>query len=431
VVRQKHADAFLRLAESAAPGLEGAEQGTWLGRLQQEHDNLRVALAWQVERQDATRGIRLVVALRLFWFMRGYLTEGREWLRRLLALPNVSMDDRARALDCAGFLARYQGDHGAATELIRESLALWRNLQNAQGIADALSNLGYVSLHQGDSLAARALYEESLSLNRVYGNEQGIADCLSHLGTAAFVQGDLGTARKFHEEALSIWERLRDIEGVAYAQYHLGDVSLSQGDQGAAARWFVTCLATAVELEWPLAIVSAVEGAAALSVRRGRPETAVRLAAFAAHMRQTVTIPLSSERAQLLEHRLAPARVALTDQSFADAWTAGEALTFEQAVEIARNELATAENQAGKLPWHDHEPDELNMASSGLTAREQEVARLIAQGRSNRQIAAALVVGIKTVEAHTSRILAKLGFSSRTQIAVWAVEHGLTRAEKD
>jgi len=71
------------------------------------------------------------------------------------------------------------------------------------------------------------------------------------------------------------------------------------------------------------------------------------------------------------------------------------------------------------------------MSPGGLTAREQDVARLLAQGRSNREIAAELVVGVKTVEAHTSRILAKLGFSSRAQIAVWAVQHGLSGTPED
>jgi predicted ATPase/DNA-binding CsgD family transcriptional regulator/transcriptional regulator with XRE-family HTH domain len=428
-IRRKHAEACLRLAETAARALEGAQQGAWLGRLQQEHDNLRAALAWTVERREAESGIRLAVALRLFWFMRGYLTEGRAWLGQLLALPNASAHDRARALDCAGFLARYQGDYDAAAGLIGESLALWRSLASTQGIADALGNLGYVRLYQGDSLAARTLYEESLGLNRALDNPQGIADCLIHLGAAAFFQGDAAAARAFHEEALSIWERLGDTEGVAYAQYHLGDVALSQGELGAAARWFAASLATAVELEWPLAISSAVEGAASLAVRRGRPAMAVRLAAFAAHMRQAVAIPLSPERAQLLEQRLAPTRLELAGQVFADTWAAGEALTFDQAVEAARAELAAADQ--GLLSSRQSGGHEaLGAVSSGLTAREREVAILIAQGLSNREIAAALVVGIKTVEAHISRVLAKLGFSSRARIAAWAVEHGLTRSSE-
>jgi predicted ATPase/DNA-binding CsgD family transcriptional regulator/DNA-binding XRE family transcriptional regulator len=425
--RHRHAQLFLQLAETVAPALEGTEQGRWLRRLQQELDNMRAALAWALEWQASGSGVRLAVALRLFWFMRGHLTEGREWLARLLTLPNLSAHDRARALDCAGFLARYQADYGAATELISESLVLWRSLANTQGIADALSNLGYVRLHQSDSQAAHALYMESLSLNSGLGNQQGIADCLSHLGTAAFVQDDVAAAHTFHEQSLSIWERLGDTEGIAYAQYHLGDVALAQGQQDAAARWFAASLATAVELEWPLAIVSALEGAVALAVRRGDPRTAVRLAAFAALVRQTVTLPLSPERAQLLERRLAPARTSLTKRSFAEMWAAGEALTTEQAVAAARSELTAAASEERLPERPGGELDASSPVSSGLTAREREVTALIAQGRSNREIAAALVVSLKTVEAHTSRILTKLCFSSRAQVAVWAVEQGLAR----
>jgi DNA-binding NarL/FixJ family response regulator len=157
----------------------------------------------------------------------------------------------------------------------------------------------------------------------------------------------------------------------------------------------------------------------------------VRLAAFAARVRQTVTLPLSPERARLLEHRLAPARRALGAQSFANLWRAGDTLTFEQAAAVARAVLTAVEQQAGGPSGQPSQVEASGLAASGLTAREQEVATLIAQGRSNRAIAAALVVGIKTVEAHISRILTKLGFSSRAQIAVWAVEHDLMRAAQE
>lgn len=429
-VQSAHVAFFFRLAETAASALEGAEQSRWLARLRQEHDNLRVALAWMIEQRDAERGIRLAVALRLFWFMRGYLAEGRDALVQLLALPNLATQDRARGLDCAGFLARYQGDYDAAAVLIQESLAIWRTSAYGQGIADALSNLGYVRLHQGDTSAARALYRESLSLNRACANQQGIADCLSHLGTVSFIEGDLSAAATLYREALAVWELLGDQEGVAYAQYHLGDVALAHGQSASAAGWFAASLSTAVELEWPLAIVSTVEGAVALAVGRGKLVTATHLAAFAGQARETGSIRASADRAQLIEQRLAPARETQGDQAFAACWAEGALLTSEQAIALARHEFAAAAAHSDTAQRHSGTAA-ADMSPGGLTAREQDVARLLAQGRSNREIAAELVVGVKTVEAHTSRILAKLGFSSRAQIAVWAVQHGLSGTPED
>jgi predicted ATPase/class 3 adenylate cyclase/DNA-binding CsgD family transcriptional regulator len=426
-IRRKHAEFFLALAEAAATALEGDEQGAWLSQLQQEHENLRAVLRCAVEQQEAELGMRLAVALRLFWFTRGHLSEGRERLATVLALENGSASTRAKALDCAGFLARYQGDYAAAADLISESLALWRSLGQSQGIADALSNLGYVTLHQGDYAAARALYEESLGLYSALGNAQGRADCLSHLGAAAFYQGDYAAAQALHEETLAIWRALGDIEGVAYALYNLGDALLAQADDRAALR-FTESLTAAMELEWPWGIVSAVEGAAGLAAFHARPQVALRLASFAARLRTTVAIPLAPARATVLAHRLAPAQQALSELACTAAWAEGALLTLEQAVAASFAELATSPTHASgpaRLP----EPTRKDVG--GLTTREREVAILIAEGKSNRAIAATLVVGVKTVEAHTSRILTKLGFSSRTQIAAWAVAKGLAHAPDD
>jgi len=427
-IRRKHAEFFLTLAEAAAAALEGAEQGAWLGRLQQEHDNLRAVLSWAVEQHEADIGMRLAVALRLFWFMRGHLSEGRERLAQILALENSSTSTRAKALDCAGFLARYQGDYAAAAGLIRESLALRRSLGHGQGIADALSNLGYVTLHQGDYAAARAMYEESLGLYSALDNRQGRADCLSHLGAAAFYQGDYAAAQPLHEQALAIWRALGDIEGVAYALYNLGDVLLARSEDATAALRYSESLTAAMELEWPWGIVSAVEGAAGLAAFHARPQAALRLAGFAAKLRATVAIPLAPARTQVLAQRLDPARQALSEPARAAAWAEGEALTLEQAVAESYAELAKVSVDATRLG---RTPQPAREDLGGLTAREREVAILIAQGQSNRAIAAALVVGVKTVEAHTSRILTKLGFSSRAQVAAWAVEKGLARAPYD
>jgi non-specific serine/threonine protein kinase len=427
-IRQRHSGFFLTLAEKAAAALEGIEQVAWLGRLQQEHDNLRAAIGWAIDQGDAALGLRFARALRLFWFMRGYLTEGRERLAQILELGAISDHARAQALDCAGFLARYQGDYAAAGRLIGESLAIWRSLEHSQGIADSLSNLGYVTLHQGDYQAARALYEESLGLHQAAGNQQGLADCLSHLGAAAFYQGDYSAARQFHEQSLAIWRVLGDVVGAAYALYHLGDVALSQKDQAAAAAWFKESLTASAQIEWPWGIVSAVEGVAGIAALHSHAHAALRLAGFAARLRKTVAIPLSPAREQVLARRLEPARSMLSEPAYTSAWAEGEALALEQAVGDAFAELAVsqADGANGAVP-----PISPPHDLGGLTAREREVAALIGEGRANREIADALVISVKTVEAHVTRILAKLGFSSRAQIAAWAVANGMARAPQD
>ncbi len=185
-----------------------------------------------------------------------------------------------------------------------------------------------------------------------------------------------------------------------------------------------------MELGWPWGIVCAVEGVAGLAAYYDRHEVAIQLAGFAARLRKNIAIPLSLARQAVLARWLAPARQALSGAAHVAALEAGEALTLEQAVDRAFAELALGADTVTRV--QPHAPiHPLQVDYGGLTVREREVAALIAEGRSNRTIAAALVVGVKTVEAHTSRILTKLGFSSRAQIAAWVVAKGLASARPD
>jgi len=148
---RQHAAYFLALAEASARYLETADQAVWLDRLELDKDNLRAALRWAVTNGEAEQGLRLGGALWLFWFIRGELGEGREWLEDLLALAGEGADRaaRARALLGAATLARYQGDYAAAGSLAHEALNLERELGNRRGVADTMATLGYVALFEG------------------------------------------------------------------------------------------------------------------------------------------------------------------------------------------------------------------------------------------------------------------------------------------
>src|SRR5262249_19984932 len=213
-----------------------------------------------------------------------------------------------------------------------------------------------------------------------------------------------------------------------YALYKLGDVAFARSDVAGAARWYAEGLAASVELGWPWGIVSVVEGAAGIAALRSRPHVALQLAGFTAQLRTAVGIPLSAAREHLLMRRLAPAGRAVGESEAAAAWAAGESLALEQAVAASFAELAIGEATTAVAA---ESPGTTPAACGGLTARECEVATLIARGHSNRAIATTLVVGVKTVEAHITRILTKLGFSSRAQVAAWAVAKGLAPAPED
>jgi predicted ATPase len=235
-VRRAHADYYRTLAEEAEPALTGSDQATWLELLEAEHDNLRAALRWAEEGGEAESGLRLAGALCQFWLIRGHLREGREWLARLLGLAGASPRTaaRAKALTRAGHLAHNLGDFTAARALFEESLALWRELGDQQGIAASLNDLGWVVLCQGDYAVARSLSQEGLALWRELGDQQGVATSLHNLGRVAHCQGDYAAARSLHQESLALRQALEDKRGIAFSLAHLGWAMHKQGDYGRA-----------------------------------------------------------------------------------------------------------------------------------------------------------------------------------------------------
>lgn len=232
-IRARHRNWLLALAEEAEQQLITAEQGTWLHRLEAEHDNLRATLAWKgSETHGIESDLRLAGALYRFWYVRGYISEGREYLIRLLEKDTLLARTawRAKALNGAGALSYSQGDYAYARTLTEESLSIRRELGDRGGIAWSLNNLGNIAYDQGDYTAARALHEESLCLRRELGEKHSIAWSLNSLGNIAHPQGDYATARALYEESFQLFQELGDKQGMARSYSCLGYVAFDQGD---------------------------------------------------------------------------------------------------------------------------------------------------------------------------------------------------------
>jgi len=237
-VRTAHALYYLSLAEEAEPELRGAGQVEWLVRLDTEQDNVRAALEWTWRRGNVATGLRLAAALGRFWSVRGHLHEGRGWLERLLdrasvdgmVVPAVPTLVRARALNAAGALAWSQGDCARATALCEAGLALYRELDDREGVALALNNLGFVAVDQGDFARATALLTESLDLYRRLDDTWGIAQTLGDLGVVAAQQGDLARATRLLEQSLPLRRQVGDKRGIAVTLSNLGGVAADAGD---------------------------------------------------------------------------------------------------------------------------------------------------------------------------------------------------------
>ncbi len=247
-VRRQHADFFVALAEEAESELLGPQQSAWLERLEREHGNLRAALRWSADSGEAIRGLHLAGALWRFWYTRGYLTEGRQWLEEALARAAMPTPARAKALNGAGALALTQGDYRVAHAFYDEALAIFRQVEDKGGVAASLNNLALIANDLGDLANARALYEESLTLSRELKDKPNIAHLLNNLGLMAQQRGSFAEARSLLEQSLMIKRELGDKRGIAATLLNLGNVARDLEDYRNAGSLFEESLGLFREL---------------------------------------------------------------------------------------------------------------------------------------------------------------------------------------
>lgn len=268
-LRMRHAQYYLQLAEHADRGLTGPAQRERLDELKAEHDNLRAALAWALD-ASVELGLRLAVALWRFWWVRGYLSEGRGWLEQGLARgANLPPTLRARALRAAGNLALVQTDLNRAQALCEQSLKIERELQEPTAVSAAVCMLGNVAWYQGDYARAVEAYEESLALDRQAGDEYGIVSNLGNLGQVALDRGEYQQAAVLLEDALAISRRLGDQWGISNAYNALGKAALYQGKYQDALEVFEQSLISKRALGDPEGVADSLIGMADTLLKLG------------------------------------------------------------------------------------------------------------------------------------------------------------------
>ncbi len=435
-VRRRHAEYYLALAEQAAPELVGPQQGAWLERLEREHDNLRAALGWALERGDETLGLPLAAAMGHFWAVRGHLSEGQEWLERALSRwPEAVAPARAEVLSAAGHLAYIRGEYDRAATLHGEGLSLRRALGDHHGVALSLHNLGRVAHYRGGFEWAAALYDESLAIRRTLGDKRGVALSLNSSGVLARDQGDDERARALYEESLALFRELGDTWGTGLLLNNLARVARDREEWEQAAGLCAESLALFQDVGDRHGVAWVLSNLAIVAQRRGAWEQAARLHGAVEARREALgsaALSLSPSERATYEAAVAATRAELGEHAFAAATAAGRAMPPEQVAGVAP--LATGPT-AGVERTEDASPisapPALDQVPSPLTRREREVAALVAQGLTDRQIAETLVIAEGTVGVHLGNIFTKLDLHSRAQLAVWAAEHGLLAARPD
>ena len=249
-VRRVHAAWCLALAERAEPELTGPRQAAWLDRLEVEHANLRAALAWSLNGDQAATAQRLVGALWHLWQVRGHVGEGRAWAEAAVALGDERPTTvRAKSLRAAALLAEYHGDYDQAVTRHEAAAVIWRALGDERNLARTLDHLGNCAHDRGDFARAADLHEQALALARKVGDTRGIASALGNLGIVAIILGQYELARRRLEEVLALMRELRHAHGVALALSNLGIVAVREGDGARAVTLHEESLALWRELD--------------------------------------------------------------------------------------------------------------------------------------------------------------------------------------
>ena len=249
-IRRRHAEYFLMVAEAAEPELNGPKCADWLERLEQEHANLRTALAWARDRRDLETSLRLAGALGEFWRLRGHVSEGLAWSNEALSQSEadrhqrVSPATRAGALSSAGTLAWVQGDGNRAIGHLEEALALRRMLGDKAKIATALLDLSLAVHLRGEVAQATPLLEECLALREEVGDKRGIAETLLNLAGESIERNDYARALRLLEQGLALATELGDgYEALRAIILHgIAEVATRRGEYARAEALLQTCI---------------------------------------------------------------------------------------------------------------------------------------------------------------------------------------------
>ncbi|HET8908228.1 MAG TPA: LuxR C-terminal-related transcriptional regulator [Ktedonobacterales bacterium] len=449
--RRAHAQFFLELAERADAQLRGPHQRAWFFRMEREHDNLRAALHWLLDREDdpAARvsGLRLASALGYFWWLRGYHAEGAHWLDEALDRVQHGGEEagedpagatvRTVALCWAGALLTLRGDLERARTRLEEARSCAEQPQDPSGIARALTFLGQRAVYATDAERERAvpLLEEALRVARALGESHHVGVALFFLGVATHARGRATEAAMHYAEALGLFEAAGDERVAGAVHVELGVIAGQQDDLRSALRHLRDVLEASGRLRdrWLLslgarAVLAVVGDGASAKVDQGDLVGRARLVGAADALRQATgggRVPWEPTGADRTATAL---RAPLTEAEWETAYREGRSLPAKEVVQLALHLLDEAASFPSCAQTSLSVAQMTPRAAAGrdqLTSREVEILKLVGQGLANKAIARQLSISPSTVNYHLTAIFNKLVVDTRAQAVAVAMRRGL------
>jgi len=415
-LRERHRVWYQQLAERAHAEWVSDRQGYWLQRLGREHPNLRAAVQFCLtEDAHVEEALRLVVALPPFyWLVRGLVGEGRSWLDGALARATEPTVTRARALLLASHLAFQQGDEAAGVRMLHDGQTLAGRLDAVTELAYAHMLAGLGALYAGELAGAAEAFDQAYGvLSRATEPDLDLRlRLLVLIATTAALTGDRAQASARVEELITNCEVRNERYHWSAAVWTAGLIDWLGGDHQSASGYFRDSLRAKRPgaLADRSGVALCLETLAWTASSAGDHRRAAVLLGAAHRTWADLGMSVTAYRHLIGFHEACERelRAVLGDAGFADLFRHGQGLTPSAVLSYALGERPPGQRSAGTPP------------TSVLTSREREVAALVGEGLSNKEVAAKLVISQRTAESHVERIVTKLGLTNRAQVAAWA-----------
>ncbi len=335
--RRRHAEHFACLVATAEPQLAGADQADWLERLDTEHDNLRVALAWLASGEDtAAAELHMAAGLGRFWYVRGHIGEGLGRLQHAIHRAGGEDDAAlAKALRAASALAVIQGNYPLANEFATRSLSTYRKLGDRSGAARALSNLGAILHGEGELELAAATLEQCIRECDELGEERLLALAQNNRGDVALSQGDLDSAAAHFAQSLALLRKLGDSANVARSMYNLGAVAVEQNRLEDACRLLTESITLSERVGDHEDLAWCLIGLAAIASRTGQTYDGARMLGFTLALLEQIGADMKPFERSLYERTRATLDSALGAARYQAALRDGERLALSDVVSLA------------------------------------------------------------------------------------------------
>jgi len=413
-LHRRHRDAYLRMVEQADADWVSPRQVEWFARLDREHVNIQAALDFCLtEPGEVEAGMQILTAVfHFYWWGRGWAREGRLWLSRALDQSGPPSAVRAHALLADGALALGAGDFAGGGQRLEAARAIAESSGDPTVTARVCWVAGQQAQYVGDLAGSITQAEQGLAV-LVPDRDQSLRlDLLLVYAISAGLLGDEKGATACHVESLEITEAGGEYFHRAYALWALGLLAAQQGDHHRAADLHRESIRLRSGIRDVTGIAWSLESLAWAESALAHHERAATLLGAADRFWEVMGRPLLTYGHLNPFHEAAVQRAdeELGGRRFEAAFEKGRAFSLDEGIAYA----------LGK------QPPQAAPASSEqdtvLTARELEIAELIADGLSNRQIATRITISVRTAETHAQHILTKLGFRSRAQIASWVAQ---------